>query len=438
MNAPPWTATPAAKQAIQAGDYANILRLSRLAAGLTLGQLAAISPYSTSTLSRLESGRRPVRDIAELRRLARLYDVPDQLLGLASTPENAGGSTLATTDGGGEIVRRRSFIAGSATLGVSAILPQPAGAAARGGTIEEVLFGRISADPLPAGQLAAQIAAARADYRAARYTRLARRLPHLLAQAVASRAAADTGDQAAAASRLAQAYGVATQLLIKMHDNGMAFATADRAVQAASSGTNPLVLADSHRLAATVLRRLDHGDTAQRLVLDAAEQLRTTTSLPDPAHHAMYGKLLAVAAYTAANRDDRDTAWMLLGEAGTPARAAGTDDRFTSTEVAVYRISIARKLGDYGAAVDYARKVDPRRIDAPERRARYWQDTALALHGRGRPTGAFDALQAADHDVPEEVRHRPWAQQLTRDLLSSSASHSMPRLRDFAARIGAV
>src|SRR5688572_3409283 len=88
VNAPPWAATAAAQQAIQAGDYANILRLSRLAAGLTLGQLAAISPYSTSTLSRLESGRRPVRDIAELRRLAHLYDVPDQLLGLASTPEN--------------------------------------------------------------------------------------------------------------------------------------------------------------------------------------------------------------------------------------------------------------------------------------------------------------------------------------------------------------
>jgi hypothetical protein len=53
--------------------------------------------------------------------------------------------------------------------------------------------------------------------------------------------------------------------------------------------------------------------------------------------------------------------------------------------------------------------------------------TAVPL-GRGDPS-AFDALQAADRDVPEEVQHRPWAQQLTRDLLSSSASHSMPPAR---------
>ncbi|RSM64048.1 hypothetical protein DMB66_21280 [Actinoplanes sp. ATCC 53533] len=330
-------------------------------------------------------------------------------------------------------MRRRNFIAGSAAVGMSAMLPRPA-AAVRGDTIEDVLFGTTTAEPLPASQLAAQITAARADYRAARYTRLARRLPNLLAHAVASRAVAGADDQAAAASRLAQAYGVASQLSIKMHDNGTARATANRAVQAATAGTDPLVLAESHRLAATALRRTDHGDAAQRLVLDAAEQLRITTALPDPDHHALYGQLLAVASYTAAIRNDRDAAWTLLGEAETPARAAGLGDRFNSTEVAVYRISVARVLGDYGTAVDYARKVDPRRIIAPERRARYWEDTALALHGRGRPAGAFDALRAAERDVPEEVQHRPWAQQLTQHLLSSSTS--LPGLRDLASRIG--
>jgi tetratricopeptide (TPR) repeat protein len=332
-------------------------------------------------------------------------------------------------------VHRRNFIAGSTAVGMSAMLPQPA-AAVRGDTLEDVLFGTTTAEPLPAGQLAAQIAAARTDYRAARYSRLARRLPNLLAQAIASRAVASADDQAAAASRLAQAYGVATQLLIKLHDNGMAYSTAERAVRAASAGTDPLVLAESHRLAATVLRRTDHGDTAQRLVLDAAEQLRTTTMLPDPEHHALYGQLLAVAAYTAAIHDDRDGAWTLLGEAEPSAGAAGRGGQFNNTEVAVYRISIARKLGDYGAAVDYARKVDPRRITAPERRARYWEDTALALHGRGRPAGAFDALRAAEGDVPEEVQYRPWARQLTQQLLSGSTS--LPGLREFASRIGVV
>ncbi|WP_248294269.1 hypothetical protein [Actinoplanes sp. TBRC 11911] len=152
----------------------------------------------------------------------------------------------------------------------------------------------------------------------------------------------------------------------------------------------------------------------------------------------MYGQLLAVAAYTAAIRDDRDTAGMLLSEAEQPARAAGTSTRFNTTELAVYRIGVARKLGDYGAAVDYAGKIDPRSITDAERRARYWEDTALALQGRGRASAAFDTLLAAERDVPEEVRYRPWSQQLTHDLLSAPASYSLSGVREFATRIGIV
>lgn len=433
-----WTAHPAVQQAIRACDHATILRFSRVAAGLTLEQLGAAGGYSPSTLSRLESRRRRIRDVEELRRLADLYDVPVHLLGLATSPGDCDGSSLArTADGGGDTVDRRDFLAGAAAVGVSAALSAaPAAAAPSGSTIEDVLFGRLTADPLPAQQLAAQLAAARADYRAARYTRLARRLPKLLAQAVASRSAAAIDETAAASERLAAAYGIAAQLLIKLHDNGMACATADRAVQVAAAGDDPLIMAESQRLAATVLRRIDHRDSAQKLVLVAAAQLRSVSPSHDPRFSAMYGQLLAVASYTAAIRDDRDNAWTLLGEAEQSAREAGSSARFNTTEVAVYRISVARKLGDYGAAVDFARKVDPRTINDAERRARYWEDTALALQGRGRPHAAFDALVAAERDVPEEVRCRPWAQQLTRELLSAPASHGLSGVRDFAARVG--
>jgi hypothetical protein len=126
----------------------------------------------------------------------------------------------------------------------------------------------------------------------------------------------------------------------------------------------------------------------------------------------------------------------LLAEAEQPAATAGTSDRFNTTEISVYRISVARTLGDYGAAVDYARRVDPRSIPDAERRARYWEDRALALHGRGRPGAAYDTLLAAERDVPEEVRYRPWAQQLTRDLLSAPASYGLSGVRELATRVG--
>jgi hypothetical protein len=47
---------------------------------------------------------------------------------------------------------------------------------------------------------------------------------------------------------------------------------------------------------------------------------------------------------------------------------------------------------------------------------------------------AYETLLAAERDVPEEVRYRPWAQQLTRDLLSAPASRSLSGLREFAGR----
>jgi hypothetical protein len=147
---------------------------------------------------------------------------------------------------------------------------------------------------------------------------------------------------------------------------------------------------------------------------------------------------MAAASYTAALRDDRESAWALLGQAEDAVQRVSTtkNERFSSLELAVYKISVSRVLGDFGAAVDYARLVDPTRISSPERRARYWEDTALALHGRGRPQAAFQALIAADRDAPQEVRFRPWAQQLTNDLLSSDRSNSLPGIRAFARRVG--
>jgi len=437
---PAWTALPAARQAAQAGDYATLLRLARTAAGLTLAEAGTLAGYSASTLSRLENGRRRSWNVADLRRLATVYQIPAGLLGLAASTGPADRVSLsADRDEGGDAMRRRDLLAGTAAAAALApLLPARAGAAAgMADTIEDVLFGRLAAEPLPDGQLAAQIAAARADYRAARYTTLARRLPRLLAHATATRTAASLDAQASAAGRLAQAYAVATQLLTKVHDNGMAWATADRAVQAATDCGDQLLRAETTRLAATVLRRTGHRESAQRLVLHAAQQLRADTNLADPTHIAGYGRLLAGAAYTAAVRDDRDSAATLLGEADDITRHTAAD-AFNAVDLAVYRISIARVLGDYGAAVDHARRVDPARIVAPERRARYWQDTALALYGRGRPAAAFDALRAAERDAPEEVRYRPWAQQLTRDLLTDTASHRLTGIGDFARRAGVI
>ncbi|MEU5931248.1 hypothetical protein [Micromonospora sp. NPDC047187] len=96
----------------------------------------------------------------------------------------------------------------------------------------------------------------------------------------------------------------------------------------------------------------------------------------------------------------------LLGEAERAARRTGDTKvgQFNLLDLAVYKISVSRVLGNYGTAVDHARQIDPARIVMPERRARYWEDAALALHGRGRLQATFQALLAAERDTPQALR----------------------------------
>lgn len=438
-----WAMMPAVVAAADGCDYARILRLARTAAGLTLEQAGRLAGYSPSAMSRLETGRRRMCDAKELRHLAQVYEIPLHLLGLSASPEAPRPTTLATdpNDRGDPMRRRTLLTSGVLAVTGAALQPFQAVAAADGmtDTIEDVLSGRLNVAPIAGRHVAAQIAAAQADFRACRYTQLAHRLPGLLAHATIGHDQAPEGQKAVASGRLAHAYGVATQLLSKLHDDGMAWATSDRAVRAAHACGDPLIEAEIARVSVAVLRRTHHRAGAQRMILDAAEQLQTATNLKDPAHRVMYAQLLAAASYTAAVNDDRDSAHTLLNEAEAAHRQdpAGSG-HFTALDLAVYKISVARTLGDYGAAVEYARLIDPTRITSPERRARYWEDTALALHGRGRTDTTYQALLAAERDAPQEIRYRPWAQHLTRALVTADNHHALPGVRDFAQRIGAT
>jgi hypothetical protein len=337
-------------------------------------------------------------------------------------------------------MRRRALLTAGAATVTAALLPSGVAfnAPDSTGTVADALLGRITTEPIAPGQLGAQLDAARADYRATRYLQLGRRLPHLLAQAAANDSAAPPGRTAAAADQLAQAYTVAAQLLAQRHDDVLAGATADRATDAASRSGDPATIARAHRITAIVMRRTHHRDGAHRLILDAARQFDIATGLVQPDQLALYGQLLATAAHSAAVRADRDAARTLLHEAEHIARCLGTPPTatFGTLDVAAYRLRVARVLGDYGVANDLAALVDPARIAAPVRRARYWQDTALARQGSGRPAAAFNVLLTVERDTPQEVRCRPWARQLTLDLIGNPASGDLPGLLAFASRVG--
>jgi len=449
--------TDEVRVAVQSGDLGAIVRTIRRANHFTLADLAQRSGYSTSTLSRLERGKQPLADVRVLRILAEALRIPPNLLGLADTPQRsvqaprpvARVGVILAPDEETDLMRRRTLLAGLTSLAGTAMLGatplHPVAAASPLGTLENALLDPSVTGGVPVAvpRLRQGVAAAHSVFQQGRYTDVAARLPSLLSAAMATRAeGATTEDIAAATGLLAELYTLASELMIKLGNEQLAWTTADRAIQAAYGTDDVLTLAAARRAWAIVLRRAGHAETAQRLLVDTATSLQ-----PDlrrgPDYLSVYGSLLSTAAYTAAVDGDRDTARTLIGEAVDTAARLGADGnhRFTAfgpTGVRLYRISTARVLGDYGTAVETAQRVPPATIPLVERRARYWSDVARSFHEWGKPTQCYRALLAAEHASPDEVRYRKPIQRITTSLLRHPTAHTMPGLRAFAMRAGAL
>jgi hypothetical protein len=308
--------------------------------------------------------------------------------------------------------------------------------------VEDLLHGTraVSAEPAPLPELRAAVVGACRDYQGARYRQLAAGVPRLIGTATATRDAAAGDDRATAETLLAEAYTVTSHLMVKVNADGPALVAADRAVQAASLGYDPLVLADSRRGVAAVLRRTGRRGAAQALVTAAAAAVEPAGSA-SAEQLAVYGSLLCTAAYTAAVDGNRSAAADLIGAARAVAGRLGRDATFRHsvfgpTNVAVYQVGIAQVLGDCGSAVEHARTVDLAALATAERRGRYWVDLARAYHQWGKPQQCFRALLAAERAAPADVRYRPPVYRMTADLLRTADRSALPAVRQFAQRVG--
>jgi transcriptional regulator with XRE-family HTH domain len=447
--------TDEVRAAVESGDLGAVVRGVRRANHLTLADLARRCGYSVSTLSRMERGKQPLGDVRVLRVLVDALRIPPALLGLADTPRRsvrapapvARVGVILMPGEGTDPMRRRTLLTGLTGIAGTTVLGATSPRAVAIGDPVAVL-GNALLDPSAAGgvpvglpQLRQGVAAAQSVFQLGRYTDVAARLPGLLSAATATRDDTSAIDgHAVANAMLSELYALTSELMIKLGDDRLAWTTADRALQASHDTDDVLTRAAARRAWAIVLRRAGHADTAQRLVVDTAAALQ-----PDlhrgPEYLSVFGSLLSTAAYTAAVDGDRDTARGLLGEAVDTATRLGADanHRFTPfgpTGVGLYRISIARVLGDFGTAVEAARRIDPAAIPLAERRARYWSDVARSYHHWGKPEQCYRALLAAEHASPDEVRYRKPIQQITAGLLRHPTAHALPGLRAFATRTG--
>jgi hypothetical protein len=282
------------------------------------------------------------------------------------------------------------------------------------------------------------LSAARRDFRAARYAVLGEDLGRLIAVGEATREVTTGAARVQTQSVVARSYVLASELAVKVNSD-VAWATADRALNAARESGQPAPLGEAVRVRAIAMRRSGRAGSAVHLLARTAAELGGENSVQA---HAVRASLLLTGAYSAAQAGDRATALDLAGEAEETAARLGADPRVelytveaTPAQVALYRIGIHNVLGTPDEGVAYARSISPTVFPTAERQARYWTDVARMWAQIGDHHRTYTALRAVDQAAPEEAR-RPSVPALTADLLYTSAR--LPKLREFAARTGAA
>src|SRR6185312_6259515 len=140
---------------------------------------------------------------------------------------------------------------------------------------------------------------------------------------------------------------------------------------------------------------------------------------------SVYGSLLLRGAIAAAHAEDRGASMALLEEAAQAGSRLGSDynhrwTAFGPVNVLLHRVNVAVRLGDAGAAIDYARKVDLSKLPITERKAALFVDTAQAFTQCGKQEKAYQALRAADQLARQEIRSRPAVRHMVSDLLATA------------------
>jgi transcriptional regulator with XRE-family HTH domain len=451
--------SPVARAAAAAGRRGEVLRLARHAAGLRQADLGARSGYSAATISRFETGRRPLSDLGILRGFCDVLAIPPELFGLAAPGHAHAPASMATAaprtrvvtdqlpdsqDGDGPVDRRELLTAmasltGAAMLG--AARERAASAAAgdpRIDALQALLTGQGHAQPAPVPSLERSVAAARASFDTCRYHLLSQRLPVLISRLDASGGPASTlADREHLLRLTADAYCLASQLCVKLGEDAMAWVTADRALSAARHSGNPVALAAASRRVSIAMRRQGQHRAAVTILTSTALELDTSSPAAPAREIAAYASLLSTAAYTAAKAGRQHQALELISEAASAvSRLPAGGPGFDAAYVTQYQVGVRTCLGDPASALSHATRLTPRALPTPQRRARFCIDTARAWQAFGKPGRTLQALLAAESFAPEEVC-RPSVRAMATTLLHAPGRQPA-ELRAFASRCGAA
>lgn len=440
-------------------DIAGLLQFAQQYGGASQTRLAAATGIAQGRISEVLNRRKNITAFQVSERIADGLNMPDDVrmrFGLA--PQDlailTGGSTAAVTprprppspsvkeSRKENSVKRRHFvgIAGtSIAVAAGSLVGMDQIAAALTRYTETPAKGPATIATIDA--LTKSVRAAKTGYQACHYGAVVQQLPALLDR-LNTATNTFTGDDLQTAYVLqAEAFHVASSVLLKSEERGLSWLAADRSMQAAEHSENPTTIGASARIVTHALMKDRHYGPATELASTMAQRIDSETPEPSPESVSVYGALLLRGAVAAAKQENRGQAFSLLDEAESAGTRLGGDHNyqwtaFGPTNVLVHRVNIAVSLGDAGSAIDYARQVQLANIDVTERKATLFIDVARAYSQWNKLDRAYEALMTAEQFAPEELKTRPVVHQLITDIHGRSTGHLRANMTELAERTG--
>ncbi|MER6088584.1 helix-turn-helix domain-containing protein [Streptomyces bluensis] len=305
------------------------------------------------------------------------------------------------------------------------------------------LLGSPPADEPPAlPDLRANVVEILDAYQASRYGFATRRLPSLLADALAASRAYSGPEGQESHAQLALAYQGAAMVLGKVGETELAWLAADRGLTAAQHSGRNAVIGSLFRAVTHCLLATGRFAAAIQLVNDAAAVMQPKLGKADDEYVSVYGTLFLTGAMAAARANDRATTQAFLREANENAQRLGADANhlwtaFGPTNVAIHCVAAAGELGDIQIAVDLGPRIDTSGLPV-ERRVRHSIEVARALSAWNRTDEALAVLLEAEQDAPEQVRHHYMSRELVIGWIRGTRGRPSQTVAGLARRLHIV
>ncbi|MFE0764572.1 helix-turn-helix domain-containing protein [Streptomyces smyrnaeus] len=246
------------------------------------------------------------------------------------------------------------------------------------------LLGSPSDDEPPAlDDLQANVKEVLDAYQSSRYGFATRRLPLVLADALAASRAYSGREREKAHALLALTYHGAAMVLGKVGESELAWIAADRGLAAAQQSGQHTVTGSLFRAVTHCLMATGRFPAAIQLVNDAAAVMQPGLGTANNEYLSVYGTLFLAGAMAATRTEDRATTQSFLRAADETAQRLGTDANhmwtaFGPTNVAIHCVATAGELGDIPIAADLGQHIDTSNLPV-ERRVRHSLEVARAL-----------------------------------------------------------